>query len=242
MPPLIIAIIAIATIVSSVFGIIQSFRSPKPAKISFGFQGDVGGSPRYGTFGPLDNTISNEMAVPVVYGTIKMAGNILWQSESGESVSRIVGICEGQVCNISDIRANDLRIETGQDAPGCTATKYLGTTAQTVDSRVPATNDAGAALAVNMNLRNLAYIAVTLVASDQLKGGNPAITSIVTGSLVEIWDGSSWTSIKYFSRNPAAIIRDLMLNDRYGLGIPRANIDDASFGLVYDYCSEVIGT
>ena len=243
MPPVLLFLFAVVAVVSAVFGIIQAFRSPQPARITFGFTGSVQGSPRYGTFGPLDNTVSNELAVPVVYGRIKLAGNVIWQSEGDTQISRIVAICEGQIQQISDVRANDLSLEVDTlEAPGCTITKYLGTTAQTTDSRVPSSTLLGIALKPNMELHNLAYIAATLVASDELKGGNPAITSVVCGLLVETWNGTSWDTDKVYSRNPAAIIRDFLINDRYGLGIPRANIDDDSFGEVYEYCSEVIGT
>ena len=240
MPPIITFVLTAIAIVSAVFGVIQAFRSPKPARVSFGYQDDTGGSPRYGTFGPLDNTISNDLAVPVLYGRLKLAGNIIWQSEGGSEVAKIVGLCEGEVACIDQIKANDLLIEHGEEAPGCSASKYLGTTEQTTDSRVPATTDAGVALAVNMNLHNLAYVAVTLVASDQLNGGSPTITSVVNGLLVKTWDGTAWSSDKKFSRNPAAIIRDFLTNERYGLGIPEANLDDESFGEVYNYCHEVI--
>lgn len=234
------AIVIVASIVSAAVGLYQLFSAPKPATISFGFQGALGASPRYGQFGPLGNTISNELAVPVVYGKIKLAGNIIWQSDPGETVSRIVALCEGEIQAITDIRANDLRIETGQDAPGCSATKYLGTTTQTVDSRIPAVDASGALLGANMNLRNLAHLAVTLVASEQLSGGDPTITSVVCGQLVETWTGTTWTTTKSFSRNPVAIVRDLLINDRYGLGIPKANLDEETFGAAYDYCEAVV--
>ena len=231
----------IAVIASFAISVIQAFSPSKPAKISFGFQGDTGGSPRYGLFGPLDNTVSNELAVPVLYGRLKIAGNVIWQSEPGQQISKIIGLCEGEIACIGDVRANDLSIEDGVSAPGCTVTKYLGTLTQRTDSRVPATTNEGIALAPNMELHNLAYIAITLVASEQLNGGNPTITSVSFGKLVEIWNGVTWTTTKYFSRNPAAIIRDLLINERYGLGIPRENIDDDSFGIVYNHCKELIG-
>ena len=233
-------IIAAAAITSAVIGVFNVFSSPKPSTVSFGFQGPLGSSPRYGQFGPLDNTVSNELAIPITYGIVKLAGNIIWQSDPGESVARIVAICEGEIQGISDIRANDLRIETGQDAPGCSVTKYIGTSSQVTDSRLPAIDASGALLAANMNLRNLAYLAVTLVASEQLRGGDPTITSVVCGQLVETWTGNEWTTEKSFSRNPAAIVRDLIINDRYGLGIQKSNIDEAEFGAAYDYCEAIV--
>lgn len=227
--------------VSFGIAIYNIFNPPKPPSLSFGFQGDQGGSPRYGSFF-LDNTTTNELAVPVLYGRLKVAGNTVWQSEAGLTVNKIIGVCEGEICGLSDIRANDLRIANGEEAPGCSATAYLGTNLQTADSRVPAVNSSGDSLSANMNLRNLAYLAVTLASSDQLKGGNPTITSIAAGKLIKTWQGGAWSTGDSFSRNPAAIIRDLLTNERYGLGIPTTNIDDTTFGAAYDYCEEVIVT
>lgn len=247
MPPVVIAIIAIAAIVSAVFGVVSAFKSPSTSKISFGFTGGTQGSPRYGTFGPLDNTISNELAIPVLYGRIKIAGNVVWQSEGDTQVSRIVALCRGEVEDIKNVKANDISVEedpsTGiTPATGCTVSKYYGTTTQTVDSRVPTNTNAGIPLKRYMDLKNLAYVAVTLVASDVLKGGNPAITSVVCGLKVSVWNGSAWTSEKEFSRNPAAIIRDFLINTSYGLGIPAENLDEDSFVEVYNYCEEIIAS
>lgn len=236
--PIIIALSVVATLVSTAIKIIQAFHPPSPAKLSFGFTGgSSGGSPRYGTIGPLDNTVSNELPVPVLYGQLKMAGNVLWQTAPGESVSRIVGICEGQIASIKDVRANDVAIvDSANQTPGSNYNVYLGTTTQQADSRLPAN------IRQDMNLRLLAYVAVTLATSDKIKGGNPALTCIAQGLLVETWDSptQAWLSTKVFSRNPAACIRDFMLNARYGLGLSRNKLDDASFGLVYEYCEQSV--
>ena len=237
--PLILGALAIFSLVVS---IIQAFKPPSPAKVSFGYSGDTGGSPRYGQFGALDNTISNDLAVPIIYGRLKIGGNLIWQSEPSTTVHQIIALCEGEVVCIDDVRANDLLIENGEEAPGCDVTKYYGTTTQDVDPNIPATNTDGLTLKRVMYLHNLAYLMVKLVASEQLNGGNPTITSKITGMKVEVFSGGIWKTTKQFSRNPAAIIRDFILNDRYGMGIPKANVDDASFGVVYNYCEEIIAT
>lgn len=226
-------IASIAIVTSVTISIIQAFQAPKPSKISLGLVGDFGGSPRYGTFGPLDNTVSNELAIPVLYGQLKLGGNVVWQTDPGENVSRIVGLCEGLINDISDVRANDVII-SDSGTPGSNYTVYIGSQTQNADSRVPDN------LRPDLAMHNLAYIALTLKASDALKGGNPTITSVCQGLLVEIWNGSVWITIKSYSRNPAACVRDFILNDRYGLGIPKANLDDSSFGQVYDYCEGMV--
>ena len=219
-------------IASAAVSVVSVFQSPKPSKISFGYVGDTGGSPRYGAFGPLDNTVSNELAVPVLYGQLKLAGNVIWQTDPGEIVSRVVGICEGEINDISDVRANDVVIGAG--TPGSSYSVYKGTSAQGADSRIPSD------LRPNLELHNTAYIALTLAASEAIKGGNPTITSVCQGLLVETWTGSIWNTTKVYSRNPAACIRDFIINERYGLGIPKANLDDDTFSETYEYCEAMV--
>ena len=227
-----ISIITVAAIVSSVFNVIQAFTSPKPASITFGYSGSTGGSPRYGTF-ILDNTVSNELPVPILYGRLKIAGNVIWQTEPTTLISRIVGLSEGQINSITDVRANDVGINSN-DAPGSSFDVYLGTSTQKADSRLPVN------LRPVMELHNLAHIALTLKASEKIRGGNPTITSVCEGLLVETWQNGVWNTTKQFSRNPVACIRDFIINTRYGLGIPKANVDDATFGEIYDYCEEKV--
>lgn len=227
-------IAVVATVISATFSVIQLFNPPKPSKITFGFSGDQGGSPRYGTF-VLDNTVSNELAIPVLYGELKLAGNMIWQTEPGETISRIIGICEGQISAITDIRANDTSINP-TDTPGSTATAYVGTSTQEADSRLPED------LRPDMALRNLAYIAITLALSENIKGGNPTITSVCQGLLVETWNGTTWVTTKAYSRNPVACVRDFLLSSRYGLGILKANLNDDTFGAAYNYCEGMVDT
>lgn len=227
-----IAIATIAAVASTVISVIQIFNPPSPSTITFGRVGN-GGSPNYGSFGPLNNTVSNELAIPVLYGQLKIAGNVIWQTDPGQTVSRIIGLGEGQLNSITDIRANDIVIND-TNTPGSSYTVYYGTGVQQADSRLPTS------LRPDMELHQLAYIALTLAASDQLRGGNPTITSVCQGVLVETWDGTQWLTTKTYSNNPAACIRDFIINTRYGLGIAKANLDDASFGAVYDYCNGLV--
>lgn len=115
--------------------------------------------------------------------------------------------------------------------PGCSVTTYLGTTTQTVNSRFTGKVS---------GLRNLAYLAVTLESSDQLKGGFPTISCIAQGVKIKTWNGSVWSSGVAFSDNPAACVRDFLINTRYGVGLPESLIDNSSFGEVYDYCDVLV--
>ena len=206
------------------------FSSTDADEMSGGTVG-LGGpqSPRYG-FGALSNTFTNEIPVPVLYGQLKLAGNCIYQSDPAEVIYRCLGLTEGEIQQITDVKVNDIAIST---LTGCSYTAYLGTSTQTVDSRFLSEVD---------GLRYLAYLAVTLQTSDQLKGGNPTITCEVQGMKVSTWSGSAWTTAKTFSRNPAACLRDFLTNSRYGGGIAEAAIDASSWGSVYEYCEAQITT
>lgn len=185
-------------------------------------------SPRYASpFGAIDNTISNQLAVPIPYGEFQYAGNIVWQGppEGGETVHRFIVIGEGEIESISKVRVNDIPIE---DLPGCSYTAYLGTSAQTVDSR------AGGLV---KGLKNVAYLAITLQTSDDLKG-HATVTCIVRGRKVKVYNGSSW--VEQYSNNPVWCLRDLLINKRYGWGVNEAWIDDDSWYEVAQYCGVIV--
>ena len=200
----------------------------KPLDPIFGGSGEADTSPRYG-FDILQNTLSNSLPVPIIYGSVKMAGNVIYQTDPGATQNRIIALCEGEINAISNVKVNDIAYTS---LTGVTASTYLGTTSQDVDSRVAGTV---------FGLRNLAYIAITIQASDQLKGGNPVVTAEVQGMKVETWDGTRWTiGVRTYSRNPAACIRDFLLSKRYGAGIDSSFVDHTSFGEVYDYCEQLV--
>lgn len=209
------------------------FLAPKPAKPNFGMSdfSDIGmtsGSTRYGSFGALQSTASSDLSLGVLYGELKISTNAIYQSDPAEEVNRCDVLCVGEVDTISEIKVNDTAIA---DLDGCSVTSYTGTVSQTVDSRFSARVP---------GLRNVAYLALTLKASDKLQGGFPTVTAVVKGQKIQTWDGTQWTTAKTWSQNPAACIRDLLLNTRYGVGVKSDLLDESSFGEVYDYCAALV--
>lgn len=190
-------------------------------------EGGLGaGSPKY-KFGALHNTRSNEIPVPLIYGECRVAGNIIYSSPltGGTTVYQFIALSEGPVNAIGTVRFND---QTWSDFPGCSYTAYLGTSSQNVDSRGSAD--------VN-GLRRTAYLAITFEASEKLPN-LPTVTSVVEGLKVETWAASAWSGSTY-SQNPAACIRDYLLRSKEigGAGLASGDIDDTSFGSVYDTCA-----
>ena len=190
-------------------------------------------SPRY-QFGELQTTSSNQYPVPVLYGQARLAGNIVFQNpvDGGEQVDMLIVLCEGEIDSITDVRINGEAIE---DFPGCTYHAFTGTSTQNVEAVTGLDLD-------GVQYRNTAILHVHLETSDKLKGGRPNMTCICRGKKVQIWNGTSWSTTRSYSDNPAACIRDyLILKPQVGgCGYLPADIDDMSFGEVYDYCGQFV--
>ena len=89
-------------------------------------------SPTY-SIGALQTQCNNNMVMPIIYGTVKCAGNSLWQNGSGSIVNRLVGFSIGKNAGVSDVRLDDVDINT---LSGCSYTAYMGDGVQQIDSRV----------------------------------------------------------------------------------------------------------
>ena len=69
-----------------------------------------GRSPTY-SFGPMATQTNSNMAIPIIYGKCKVAGNNLWQPDGESStIYRLIGLGEGKVHSISDVKLNDVAI------------------------------------------------------------------------------------------------------------------------------------
>jgi hypothetical protein len=60
----------------------------------------------------LGTAIDNTLPIPLIYGTVKVAGNMLWSEMSSDQtwLYKIVSFGDGQIQGISDIRLNDIPI------------------------------------------------------------------------------------------------------------------------------------
>lgn len=197
---------------------------------TFGGAGETAESPRY-SFGPIDNTVSNEIPLPVIYGVVRYGGNVIWQTDPGETIKQIIAICEGEIQALSNIKINDQPVGS---LSGVTVDAYTGTATQAVDARAPTSGPNSVP-----SLRFTAYLAATLTASDQLQG--KAVTTVdVQGLKVSTWNGSVWSASPSWSNNPVACVRDYLTAKRYGVGLDSSLLDDASFGAAYDHCETLV--
>ena len=195
--------------------------------------GGSSSSPRY-QFGELQTTSSNQYPVPVLYGEARLGGNIVYQNPvmGGEQIDLLIVLCAGEIESITDVRLNG---EVIGNFPGCSYRAFLGTLTQNVQT------DTGLDLD-GIQYRNTAMLHVHLETSDKLKGGRPNVTCICRGRKVSTWNGSVWSAGHSYSDNPSACIRDYLLMKMQvgGCGYLTADIDDMSFGEVYDYCVDLV--
>lgn len=71
-------------------------------------------TPNY-AFGPLSNTKSQLLPVPIVYGRCKVAGNIFLQrfyDDSKQLMDEFIGVSEGEVSSIYDVYADDYNLSS----------------------------------------------------------------------------------------------------------------------------------
>lgn len=210
--------------------------------------GDYGANSATYASGVLQTQTNQDLPIPMLYGTVKLAGNRIWQDEdSTKTIKRIVGFAEGEITDFTDIRLND--IESGK-VKGVSIRKYLGTNTQICDDIAGGKNQAERAEKVG-SLRNLAYLAVSAPRSNDIDA-NYNLTSIVKGRKIRVYASPNPTSyvIKY-SENPAWVMLDF-LTSYNGLGLCLNNDgtinDDAiielfdlqSFIEAADFCDEEI--
>ena len=88
-------------------------------------------------------------------------------------------------------------------------------------------------------------LAVSARATSELNGNIPRLTSIVKGRKVPVWDGASVAFPTFdmtYSKNPAWVVCDMLLDKNWGLGNTFSNIDldIQSFADWAAHCDEVI--
>jgi len=158
----------------------------------------------------------------------------LWGSDPGTTQKQLLEIGAGELETVDSVELNGDAIS---NFTGSSVSIYTGTSSQGIDSRYDASpNDIG-------GLRDTAYLALTLEASEKLTGDPLVTTNVAKGRKIALWNGSDWTTLAAAaSGNPAAVIRDYLLLDREqgGAGLVAAEIDDASFGVVYTWAEVLV--
>jgi hypothetical protein len=209
-------------------------------------------TPDFGSMSPtyqgqIQTQTNQDLPVPLLYGTCKLAGNRIWQDPDGYStIRRIIAFAEGEICDFSDIRLNDIPIH---EISGISVAKYYGTQQQITDGIVGGSSQEERAERVG-SLKNIAYLAISVPRSMQIDI-NYNLTAIVKGRKVRVYRNRFSYTIEY-SENPAWALFDF-LTCYNGLGLCLNNYGSVSDGLVeqiFDlnsfiesaaYCDQLVG-
>lgn len=89
------------------------------------------------------------------------------------------------------------------------------------------------------DVRNFAYIGMTLEATSSVQGRVPEVSCLVKGRKVRVYSSPS-VYVTSWSDNPVWCLADLLTHPRYGLGylISYGDLDLSSFVTVGDYCQQ----
>lgn len=189
----------------------------------------------------LQTQTNPDLPVPLLYGTVKLAGNRIWQNDTSESnIKRIIAFAEGEITDFTDIRLNNILVK---DIAGNKVEKFLGTNAQGLPSFVK--------LDTVGSLRNIAYLAITCNKTDKIDI-NYNLTAIVKGRKIRVYTTPTQYTIKY-SENPAWVLFDF-LTAYNGLGLAldnQCNVNDSLVAELFDlntfiesaaFCDEQVTT
>uniref|UniRef100_A0A6M3XRS8 Putative tail protein n=1 Tax=viral metagenome TaxID=1070528 RepID=A0A6M3XRS8_9ZZZZ len=211
------------------------------------------------------NVISNEAPVPVIYGqarvglvladvqqdaaevkTISVVGALCLGSDGGAGIDSVTAVYFDDVLAIDGPTATAAATNnTNVQSPWKVGTTYgtdlwvqyglhLGADAQTHDTELAsrfanwtATDDG----------RGIAYIALLMYYNEVVwTTGRPNITALVKGQ--KVYDPRDTNTV--WSDNPALVIRDFLASVKYGMGIPTAQINDASITAAANYCDVLV--
>lgn len=207
---------------------------------SFAKKTGLSNSPTYAQ-AILQTQTNPDLPVPLLYGTVKLAGNRIWQSDpSDNQIKRIVAFTEGEITDFTDIKLNDISVG---NIAGNKVEKFYGTNSQGLPSMVT--------LDKVGSLRNIAYLAITCNKTDKIDI-NYNLTCIVKGRKIRVYTTPTQYEIKY-SENPAWVMFDF-LTSYNGLGIAldnQCNVNDDLVAELFDlqsfiesaaFCDEEIET
>lgn len=214
---LVIAAVGTALAGTAIYGGIAFLSSALMRKSS-----GVASSPSYQA--QLQTQTNPDLPVPLLYGTVKLAGNRIWQNNtSAKNIQRIVAFAEGEITDFTDIRLNDIK---QSDIKGIKIEKFYGTLNQSLPSMVK--------LDTVGSLRNVAYLAITCNKTDKIDI-NYNLTAIVKGRKIRVYTTPTKYTVKY-SENPAWVLFDF-LTSYNGLGIALNNkceVDDNLVKQLFD--------
>ena len=205
--------------------------------------------------GVLVNKFNANAFIPVVYGTRKVGGNVVFLETSGtdnQYLYMALVLSEGEINDIVSIQVNDNTVTfTGDLADNTQVTVassdsnfYDGSSLITVEPHFGSDTQTASSLlstlsswTSNHRLRGLAYLAIRFEWNRDKFGSLPSVTAVVQGKKVynpnldgTVTGGSGshradTSSTWEYSDNPIYQLLDYLRNERFGMGIPNSYFD-----------------
>ena len=205
--------------------------------------------------GVLVNKFTANAHIPIVYGTRKVGGNVVFLQTSGtdnQYLYMAIVLSEGEINDITKIFVNDKEVTFSGDLQDnvqrtvassdvnffdssslITVEPHYGTDSQTASSLLSTLTS----WTSNHRLRGLAYLAIRFEWNADKFGSLPTVQAIVQGrkiynpNLDSTVTGGSGSHRKddsttwEYSDNPILQLLDYLRNERFGMGIPNSYFD-----------------
>ena len=198
--------------------------------------------------GILLNKQSNDASVPIIYGERLIGGVRVFMETSGTDNTYLymaLVMCEGEINGITEIRVDDKVVTFASSLADNTAVEvassdsnfyknsaslirlepHFGSDGQSASSLLGTLSSWGS----NHKLSGLAYLAIRFTWNQDAFSSIPKVQAKVQGKKIVTLNSSLVESSPTFSANPAFCLLDYLRNERYGKGIPTADIDLQSF-------------
>lgn len=180
----------------------------------------------------LTNKKANNAPIPVIYGTRRVGGVIVFLSVSDDHLFINLVVSEGEIDSYIRFYFND-ELTTEKHEP-YNIDKFIGTDEQEANIRLIDNFDY---YTPAHRLAGTAYITVDLTYNAEVyPSGAPLIHALVKG--VKVYDPR--TGLIAWSDNPILCLRDYLIKERYGRSIDPLLIDDVSFIVAANYCDEEV--
>jgi hypothetical protein len=186
--------------------------------------------------GILLNKQSNDASIPVIYGTRLCGGVRVFMETSGTDNTYLymaLVMCEGEINGITEIRVDDKVVTFASSLADNTAVEvassdsnFYKNSASLIRLEPHFGSDGQSASSL---LSGLAYLAIRFTWNQDAFNSIPKVQAKVQGKKIVTLNSSLVESSPTFSANPAFCLLDYLRNERYGKGIPTADIDLQSF-------------
>lgn len=208
-----------------------------PLPISTGYTGQPNGLPPAWTRSSVVNRAypAINSPYPFGYGQVQGMGSQIWRDTGPDPFSgtrTVMGVvCYGPVNSLAAYQVDGT---APANHVGLILNYYTGTAAQTVDPYL-------AMLGETSGFPGLAYW--VMVTPNSAEGNSINVQNVITdGQLLLVRDPRTDPTLvnRYYRRNPALAIADLLTSKRYGARVPDSAINWTSVGTAADDCDALL--